>query len=302
MTPTLRAYVAKSRSHLRDTLLELLPDEGSYPTGMDGVALHRFNSAERPKPLTYQPVLVVVAQGRKWVRIGAREFIYGEHSCFVAGIGMPVFCCVKEASPEKPYLALTMDLEHEIITRLISLDRSGIAQEGLLLPGAQIQGIDDELLDACLRMLRLTDKPEQNCILAPLFREEIHYRLLLGPFGSQLRALYTAGSQGSRVTKAINWLHRNYNRPLRVDTLAGRVNMAISTFHKNFKNVTTFSPLQYQKRLRLSEAQRLLLSENCRVAEAAFAVGYESPTQFSREYKRLFGMPPKDTTYGKSMS
>lgn len=297
MTTPLRTYLAESRSILRNRLLHLMPEAGAYPTGIDGFALYRFNSDERPKPLVYHPILVVVVQGKKWVRIGTKEFIYGDHTCFVAGIDMPVFCCVKEASLEKPYLALTMDLDRNIISRLISQTPLESGHGGLFSPAAQVQGIDDPLLDACLRILQLVDKPQEIGFLAPLFREEIHYRLLLGPFGGQLRALYTAGSQGSRMAKAINWLHRNFKQPVRVETLAGEANMATSTFHKNFKSVTTFSPLQYQKRLRLSEAQRLILSENFGVTEAAFAVGYESATQFSREYKRLFGvLPSKDTS------
>ena len=180
MTTMLRGYIAKSRIMLRDTLLELLPNEGSYQTSIPGFSLHRFDHAEYPKPMTYTPMLVVVVQGKKWVKIGTEEFVYGENSCFVAGVNTPVFCCVKEASPEKPYLALTIDLDRILFSRFIMLDHSRPECGRLFLLGAQVQGINDELLDACLRLLRLQAKPAQIPFLAPLFRQEIHYRLLIG--------------------------------------------------------------------------------------------------------------------------
>lgn len=291
MTTIYRGYISKSLSILRDTLLEILPDQGSYSTEIPGLSLHRFNNDEQPKAMIYKPILVVVVQGKKWVRIGTEEFIYGDHSCFVAGIDMPVFCCVKEASPEKPYLALTMDLDHALLIKLMALDRSfpTVGCGRFISTGALVRRIDDEVLDTCLRLLQLTAKPEQIPFLAPLFRDEIHYRLLLGPFGGQLRSLHTEGSLGSRIIFAINWLSQNYKRHLHVETLAEQVSMTTSTFQKNFKRITTLSPFQYQKRLRLNEAQRLMLFENFNVSDAAFAVGYETTTRFHREYRQLFG-------------
>lgn len=293
MKTVLRGYVSKSRSILRDTLLALLPDQGSYATEIQGISLHRFNDDEQPRAMIYNPILVVVVQGRKWVKIGTQEFIYGDHSCFVAGIDMPVFCCVKEASTEKPYLALTMDLDHGLLTKLMALNRPDAGCGGFIPTGALVRRIDNEMLDACLRLISLLARPEQIPFLAPLFRAEIHYRLLLGLFGRQLRSLYTAGSLGSRMISAINWLRQNYKHHLHVETLAEQVNMATSTFHKNFKSVTTLSPLQYQKRLRLSEAQRLMLVDALKVTDAAFAVGYKSLIRFSREYRRLYGTQPE---------
>lgn len=293
MNTVLREYISRSRESLRNTLLELLPEQGSYPSGIPGVSLHRFNDNEPPKPLIYTPILVVVVQGKKWVQIGTEEFIYGDRSCFVAGIDMPVFCCVKEASAETPHLALTMELDHGLLTRLTALDHFTHGHTGPTLPGAQVQCVSDAFLDACLRLVKLLARPEHIPFLAPLFRAEVHYRLLLGPFGRQLRSLCTAGSRENRMTEAVNWLRGNYRHRLHVATLAGRVNMATSTFHKNFKNITTISPLQYQKRLRLSEAHRLLLHGNCDVGEAALAVGYENQTRFNKEYGKLFGSPPE---------
>ncbi len=149
------------------------------------------------------------------------------------------------------------------------------------------------MLDAFLRLAELIEKPQEASIMGGLLLREIHYRLLSGPFGRMLRSLNTFGTPGHQITRAVCWLKENYKEPLRVEELAGRMNMAPSTFHKYFKDVTTLSPLQYQKRLRLSEAQRLLLANECDVAEAAYAVGYESAAQFNREYKRLIGQPPR---------
>lgn len=184
MAIMLRGYIAKSRVMLRDTLLELLPNEGSYPTRIPGFALHRFDHPALPKPMTYAPMLVVVVQGKKWVKIGTEEFIYGDHTCFVAGVNAPVFCCVQEASPKKPYLALTIDLDSFLFSRFLTQERPcpefGPESGRRFLSGAQVKEISDELLDACLRLLRLQAKPAQIPFLAPLFRQEIHYRLLFG--------------------------------------------------------------------------------------------------------------------------
>ncbi len=269
MTIVLREYIAKSRSKLRDALFELLPNQGSYPTRIPGLSLHRFDREERPKPMIYAPILVVVVQGRKWVKVGTDETIYGERSCFVAGIDMPVFCCVKEASPEKPYLALTLELEYGLIARLAALEPLRPDRGRHFLPGAGVQNISYELLDACLRLLRLQARPEQIRFLAPLFREEIHYRLLQSPFGGRLRELYATGSPGNQLLETIDWLGRNYKRPLHVEILADMARMPLSTFHRSFKSVTTLSPLQYRKRLQLNEAQRLLLAEKAKAAETA---------------------------------
>lgn len=293
MSIVLRDYICHSSESLRSALLELLPEQGSYPSGIPGVSLHRFNENEPPRPVIYTPILVVVVQGRKWVKIGMDEFTYGDQSCFVAGIDMPVFCCVRDASPKNPHLALTMELDHDLLTQLAKLNHCKPCQGAPTLPGAQVQCVDDYFLDACLRLVKLLARPKQIPFLAPLYRAELHYRLLIGPFGRQLRPLYAAGSQENRMAQAVTWLRRGYKHHLHSTTLAKRVHMATSTFHKNFKNITTLSPLQYQKRLRLNEANRLLLFENCAVAEAAFAVGYEDQTQFSREYGKLFGSPPE---------
>lgn len=284
-----------SRQTLRDILRQRMPEPGSYSTPMAGLDLHRYHSGHAPRPNFYEPVVIVVVQGKKRVRIGTEDIAYGENSCFIAGINMPVASCVMEASEEQPYLSMSLKLDKTLIATLAASIPS-LAQSTAPCPmrsaGATVQELDHALLDAFLRLLKLSDKSEEIPFLGPLVYQEIHYRLLTSPFGRQLRALNSLGSQAHQITRAISWLRENFTQSLHVEELAGRLHMAPSTFHKHFKEITTLSPVQYQKRLRLSEAQRLMLSDDCDVTQAALAVGYESATQFNREYKRLFGESP----------
>ena len=293
MAETTRVDVEKSRVALKEKLQQLMPAPGTYPSNMDGLALHRFDGNSDPSPGFYQPVIIVVAQGRKRVRIGAEEILYGEHTCFVAGVNMPAASCVVEATADKPYLSLSLELDKTVIADLVTKVSPTAAYGVSVARGAMVQDIGPELLDAFLRLLELAEKPERDPVMSSLLFQEIHYRLLTSPFGNHLRLLNTLGSQSNQITRAISWLKDNFKEPLSIEALAGRLNMAPSTFHKHFKELTTLSPLQYQKRLRLSEAQRLMLTDGHDATQAAFAVGYESATQFNREYKRLFGESPR---------
>lgn len=293
MAESSRIDFEKSRAALKEILLQRLPEQGDCPTLVNGLVLHRYNSGDAPKPRFYEPVVIVVAQGKKWVRIGQEDIPYGEHTCFIAGVNMPVSSCVMEASEEAPYLSMSLNLDKSLIATLASKIPPSAKYSTNFAAGAAVQEVDPELLDAFLRLLELAGKPEQSSILSDLVYQEIHYRLLTSPFGNQLRTLNTLGSQSNQIAQAINWLRENYDKPLHVEELAASLNMAPSTFHKHFKEITTVSPLQFQKQIRLTEAQRLMLSANYDVTQAAFAVGYESSTQFNREYKRLFGESPR---------
>ena len=196
------------------------------------------------------------------------------------------------ASEEKPYLALSLYLDAGLITSLAPRIPHKTTEAGFFR-GAALQELEPDLLDSFVRLVELTKTPEQIPVMEELLIREIHYRLLTSSFGNVLRTLNTFGSQGHQITRAIAWLKEYYKEPLLVEDLASRSNMAPSTFHRYFKDITTLSPLQYQKRLRLDEAQRLMLSGEYDVTQAAMAVGYESVTQFIREYKRLFGEPPR---------
>lgn len=225
--------------------------------------------------------------------VGDDEYHFGDNLYFMAGVDMPASSCIMEASVEKPYLSLSLDLDPGLIAILASKTPPASMSGGGLSKGAVVQDVAPDLLDALLRLVELTEKPTQIPVMAELLLREIHYRLLDSPYGEILRRLNAFGTQSNQITRSIAWLKDHYKEPLLVEELAGRMHMAPSTFHKYFKEVTTLSPLQYQKRLRLNEAQRLMLTQGFTVAEAAFAVGYESSTQFIREYKRLFGEPPR---------
>lgn len=293
MSETHRIDFEKSRKALRDSLLRHVSKTGDYPTPVQGLVLHRYHSGDVPKPRFYDPVVIVVVQGKKKVRIGNQDIPYGENSCFIAGVNMPVSSCVLEASEDIPYLSMSLNLDKSLIALLAAKIPTTQECDDNTISGAVVQPIGPELLDAFLRLLELAENPDPTMILSNLVIQEIYYRLLTSPFGTQLRNLNTLGSQGNQIAQAVNWLQENFTKSLRVEDLAGRLHMATSTFHKHFKEITTLSPLQYQKQLRLTEAQRLMLTGSSDVTQAAFAVGYESPTQFNREYKRLFGESPR---------
>ena len=252
--------------------------------------ISRRHDAKDLENCIYKPLVAVVVQGSKRSVIGSEEYRYGENHCLVIGVDIPSANHVIVASPEQPFLAVTLDLDKYLITQLAA-EIQPILGNGSY-KGMAVAEVDPDVLDAFLRLVELLDKPEQIAVLAPMIIREIHYRLLIGPQGERLRLINTLGTQSNQIAKSITWLRDNYKAPLHVDELARKVNMATSTFHRHFRDVTTLSPLQYQKRLRLYEAQRLMLVENEDAAIAALAVGYESPTQFNREYKRQFGEPP----------
>jgi AraC-like DNA-binding protein len=285
-----RAGLAKTNSLLKEKLLRWMPSPGRYPTAIEGFMISRRHDAKELENCVYKPLVAVVLQGSKRSVIGSEEYRYGENHCLVIGVDVPSANHVIVASPEKPFLAVTLDLDKYLITQLAAEipPKPGNGS----YKGMAVAEVDPDVLDAFLRLAELLDKPEQIPVLAPMIIREIHYRLLIGPQGERLRLINTLGTQSNQIAKSITWLRDNYKEPLQVDELARKVNMATSTFHRHFRDVTTLSPLQYQKRLRLYEAQRLMLVEDEDATIAALAVGYESPTQFNREYKRMFGEPP----------
>jgi AraC-like DNA-binding protein len=240
----------------------------------------------------YEPSICVIASGAKRVLLGDETYVYDPHHFLLTSVDLPTFVQVIKASPEKPYLGLVLKIDHREISQLMvdsnlppprpQQSSRGIATGEVTLP----------LLAAIQRLIDLLAEPKDIPILAPIIQREIFYRLLVGDQGVRLRQMASAGSQSQQIARAIDWLKGNFTQPLRIDDLAAQVNMSTSTFHHHFREVTSMSPLQYQKWLRLNEARRLLLAENQDATTAAFQVGYESPSQFSREYSRLFGAPP----------
>ena len=287
-----RARLARTNSLLKEKLLRRLPEPGRYPTAIEGFMISRRHDAKELENCVYKPLVAVVLQGTKRSVIGSEVYRYGENHCLVIGVDLPSANHVLDASPERPFLAVTLDLDKYLITQLAAEVPPSSRFENGSYKGMAVAEVDPDVLDAFLRLAELLDKPEQIPVLAPMLIREIHYRLLIGPQGERLRMINTLGTQSNQIAKSITWLRENYKEPLQVDKLARQVNMATSTFHRHFRQVTTLSPLQFQKRMRLFEAQRRMLVENEDAAIAGLAVGYESATQFNREYKRMFGEPP----------
>jgi AraC-like DNA-binding protein len=284
--------LAQTNRLLKEKLLRWMAKTGDYPTAITGLSLHRRDEVDQAENCFYTPVVAVVLQGFKRSVIGSEEYHYGENHCLINGVDIPSVNHITDASPEKPFLVMSLNLDSQLITQLVAEIPRAFASEYEPFRGVAVADVDPNVLDAFLRLAELLDNPEQIPVLAPMIIREIHYRLLAGPQGRHLRSLNTIGSQSNRVFRALTWLRQNFKEPFLIEELSKKANMAASTFHRHFRHITTLSPLQYQKRLRLYEAQRLMLVENADATSACLSVGYESPTQFNREYKRLFGAPP----------
>ncbi len=293
MTDDMWVDIDRAKTFLKRSVLERMPRPGVYETGLAGVRMYRRDKTTEPQTCFYQPVIVKMAQGCKRAFMGKDEYRYGEDDILVTGVDMPGASMICEASPDVPSLSIAIDLDKSLIAQLALEMPHKPTEAASVVKGIHVQQLDTELLDAYVRLAKLFDCPEKLLVLGPMIVREIHYFLLAGQNGHRLRSFYTLGSQGNHVAQAITWLKQNLAAAVQVEELAEKVHMAPSTFHRHFKEVTTLSPLQFQKRLRLHEAQRLMLMQNMDASSAGMAVGYESLSQFSREYKRLFGESPR---------
>lgn len=297
MTESERKKMMNDNGLLKNLLLKRMQRPGKYPTAVDGLSMSRRESDDHVENCFYSPSVGLVVQGSKRSIVGSDEYNYGENQCLVVSVDMPSSFFASGATPERPFLAISLDLDRYLISRLVmelpTVANSESVGENESSKGVAVTDVTPDLLNAFMRLIELLERPEEVAFLAPIVIQEIHYRLLLGPLGNNLRRFSTLGTQSNQIAQAIVWLRDNYKEQLQIEALARRVNMGVSTFHRHFKEVTSLSPLQYHKRLRLYEAQRLMLTEDADAASAGLAVGYESPTQFNREYKRLFGEPPR---------
>lgn len=286
---------------LKEKLLKWLPEQSRLETPIPGLVLSRYNENISAIRCFYNPMVALVVQGFKRSMIGDHEANYGELHCVTVGIDMPGVFHITDASSQAPFLSLSIKLDRRIITQLIMEDPSIVtAQEGEV-PPVVVDKAGKDLLQAFSRLVELLDTPSRIPVLAPLILREIHYYLLCGSQGKCLRLFNTNGTQANQIADAISWLREHYTDSLNMEDVARRVNMASSTFNRHFKQVTSLSPLQFQKRLRLYEAERLMLMEGKDAGTAALMVGYESGSQFNREYKRQFGAPPRrDVTQKRS--
>ncbi|MGF6151770.1 AraC family transcriptional regulator N-terminal domain-containing protein [Pseudomonas fluorescens] len=288
----LDANMEKQRVELSAIIRRNTCEDGSYATAIGSLFLSRHSQSHDFAPVLAQPALCIMAQGRKEVRLADDVFNYDPLNYLVVSVSMPLSGRVVDVSPDKPILALRLDIDPTEITALIA-DAGPIGVPTRPAGrGLYVEQLDQPMLDAVLRLARLLDTPKDIAMLAPLIRREILYRLLRSQQGHRLYEIAVANSQSHRIGQAIKWLNGNYEQPLRIDELAREVNLSVSTLHHRFKAMTAMSPLQYQKQLRLQEARRLMLAEGIDASAAGYRVGYESPSQFSREYSRLFGAPP----------
>ncbi|MGW8393209.1 AraC family transcriptional regulator N-terminal domain-containing protein [Pseudoduganella sp. HUAS MS19] len=278
---------------LADAIAQWTANQEDYQSPIANLYLYRRNEPTTPNVCLVEPSIVMVAQGAKQLVIGDQCYRYDAQRFMVTALNLPGSSQVLEASPQQPCLGLVYKLDLRTIAELSTqstlpapadISHQGVAAIGSLTPA---------LADPFRRLIALLNEPEALPVLAPLVEREIHYRLLLSDQSARLRQIASVGSQSFRIARALDWLRLHYAQPLRLDELAAHAKMSTSNLHLHFRQLTAMSPLQYQKWLRLNEARRLMLNEHLDAASAAFRVGYESPSQFSREYSRLFGAPPR---------
>jgi AraC-like DNA-binding protein len=286
------ASVESRRAELALKIAARTPGEGDAQTAIAGLRLYRRSVCTACISAAFEPSLVVNVQGEKHINVGKTTHVIDGSNFLLTSIDLPVLSKVLKATKEKPILALILRLEMPRVREILSQQEFHTLSEGKEARGMAIGTSSAELLDACCRMLDLLDTPQDIPFLGALLQREVIYRLLTSPQGRHLRAIATLGEQSQRLSKTVEWLRQNYAKPLRVEELAEMARMGVSTLHHQFRSLTAMSPLQYQKQLRLHVARERMVNEGIDAASAAFEVGYESASQFSREYRRFFGMPP----------
>jgi AraC-like DNA-binding protein len=280
------------RAELAQKVALFIGSAESRATDVPCLTLYRYTAPTAPVSVTYEPSIAFVVQGRKRVELGQTTFLYGESQFLLTSLDLPVISQVIEASEERPYLCLRLKLEMPMVRELLSQDEIQAAAPPSDNPAMTTAKTTAEFLSAFGRLLELLDTPQDIPFVSPLIQREIVYRILRSAEGQRLRAIATVGDQSHRTAKVIAWIRANYARALRVEDLAQIAGMSMSTLHHHFRALTSMSPLQYQKQLRLHEARRRMLLEGMDAGSAAFEVGYESASQFNREYSRFFGQPP----------
>jgi AraC-like DNA-binding protein len=257
-----------------------------------GLALYRSTSPTIPNSCSYEPSLLVIPQGRKRVEVGTTHYVFGQSQFLLTSLELPVISQVITASEEEPYLAFFLKLEISTVRDILNTEDVHVPEASSGTRGIATGEATVELIRSCCRLMDLLEAPQDIPFLGKLIHREIIYRLLQGTQGGHLRAIATLGEQSHRTAKAVAWLRANYDKPLRVEQLATIASMSLATLHRHFRALTAMSPLQYQKQLRLRAARHRMLTAELDASSAAFEVGYESASQFNREYRRHFGRPP----------
>ncbi|MDV2997957.1 MAG: HTH-type transcriptional activator RhaS [Chroococcidiopsis sp. SAG 2025] len=275
--------------------------DGFHQTSIAPLGFTRESSTSTRLHGVSTPMLAIVVQGKKGAALGEEIYRYGEAQYLVVSVDQPISGFIIEATPDRPYLGFKLELDPRELCEIIAVQTNALAKplrmriagkKETSVRGFFVSTADVSLLDCALRLTRLLDTPQDIPILAPMMIREIYYRLLIGEQSEAVRQIATSGSNMQRIAAVIQSIKVDFTKPMRVAELAEQASMSPSSFHHHFKQVTSMSPLQYQKQLRLLEARRLMLAENYNAITAADRVGYESPSQFSREYARLFGAPP----------
>ena len=280
-----------NKEEIVERIARTLPEDGTLDVSTS-FRLARSSRPTEPIHSMYQPAFCVVAQGRKQALLGEEVFRYDPGHYLIYTVDLPLTFQVEEASKERPYLGFRLNLDSSLVASVMMESGIELKKSDAKLKAMDVSPMDANLLDAVVRLIRLLDAPVEHQVLSPLIIREIVFRLLAGGQGARLSHLLASGADTRRISKAIGHLRENFDQPLRIDDIARELGMSVSGFHHHFKSVTAMSPLQFQKQVRLQEARRLMLGEDVDAASAGFRVGYEDPSYFSREYKKLFGAPP----------
>ena len=282
-----------SPGNLAARLLQSVPIPGVHTTPVPGVTIARANSPSQPLASVYEPSICIVVQGRKRAVVGNEVYTYDPFNYLVVSVVLPARSHILQATPEKPYLCLRIGVDVTVIADLLQQLGPDVIARPACGRGLYLAEMTPSLSDAVTRLVELLARTEDASVLGPLVLREIHYRVLTGTLGYRLRELFSESSHTQRIARVMGLLRAGYADPIRIEDLAAAVHMSVSGLHHRFKEVTSMSPLQYLKQLRLHQARRLMLAEGLDAAAACYRVGYGSPSQFSREYRRLFGAPPR---------
>lgn len=285
--------IYKHQAELIQLIESHIEQDGSHPTSIPTLVFSRYSNVTEPNYGIYKPSLCIIVQGKKEVVLAQEHYVYSPADYLIASVNLPITGIVTEASLENPYLALKLEFTPNQILEILK-DTELTFHKDNTKRGMYVSRIELSLLDAVTRLTRLLNTPKDIPVLAPLITKEIIYRLLQGQHGVTLGQIAIEGSSTNQISDVVEHIMNYYNQSFRIEDLAEIANMSVSSLHRHFKEVTAMSPIQFQKQLRLQEARRILLSESTDAIDAAIRVGYESPSQFSREYSRLFGLPPKE--------
>lgn len=284
--------IAQVLHELADAISKVMGQASEVSTVVPGLTLYKSTVPTAPNPCTYAPSLLLIPQGKKRVDLSKQSYVFGESTFLLTSIDLPIISRVCAASVDKPYLAFFLKLDMGMVRDVLHSEEVRIPAPPVGTRGMVLAETSVELLAPCLRMVQLFQTPQDVPFFAKLLQREIIFRLLQGPQGDRLRSVATFANQGYRTAKAVTWLRDNFKKTLNVDELASMTGMSRSTLNHHFRGLTAMSPLQFQKQLRLHTARQKMLTEQLDAASAAYEVGYESPSQFNREYKRFFGQPP----------